>query len=398
MNLMPCRLQGLQQTLQGYQQTGVPLIAFDGNQLVHTFSADDIGIYIIIPKLATWLNISLTAAINLFFFGILLLPTFIGLVGFWFYYQSNLQRFIATFVTVLLCTIAYGLGDVYLAYYACVIAIIPWVLYVVECARLNTWQRILFFFCTGLYVSFFHYVRAYCGIGALAFLIIFLIKRKEWFLPSVSALVCGMLLCSSYFNAVYKSSVQFAKNDLKNSQINEPAHVFWHSVYIGFGLLKQGNNQNIEYGDACGAQKVLQINPAINLAEHPRAYENILKQEVLNLIQHNFTFVLNTWFAKIGILLMYFLLFCNVGIFAAWFYRKPWYVDLAFFTGLCAYAIFPMLTMPTMREYTLGFVSMAALYAIVSINYALAHIHYNNFMLTMQFYIKKCISNQEYPK
>ena len=77
-----------------------------------------------------------------------------------------------------------------------------------------------------------------------------------------------------------------------------------------------------------------------------------------------------TFFAKIGILLMYLVIFANVGLVAAFFYPKPWQIECAFWGALATSSLFSILVLPTI-EYSLGFIAFATLYGIVSINYYL---------------------------
>ena len=89
---METRLLHLKQAFLGYQKTGIPLIDFDGQHLVPSLTSDDIGIYVIIPKIAHYFNASLDFAIPLFFYSIILIPAIIGIIGFFKYYTSFLIR------------------------------------------------------------------------------------------------------------------------------------------------------------------------------------------------------------------------------------------------------------------------------------------------------------------
>ncbi len=175
-------------------------------------------------------------------------------------------------------------------------------------------------------------------------------------------------LCTST-SAASKPSVNYAKQHLPEVSVGQKAHVFWHNIYIGFGFLQQGNPDNITYDDSEGEKKVKKIVPGLTI-ENTKEYEHILKNEVINLIKNHWQFFIFTLFAKIGILLLFFLEYANFGIIASLLYPKPWHLEIPFFIGLGFYSIFPVLVIP-LREYALGFISFATIYGIVSINYAL---------------------------
>jgi hypothetical protein len=371
---MACRLASLKQILIGYLKTGVPLIEFNGADLVPAFTADDIGIYVIIPKIAALFNLDIYHAINLFFFGILLIPCLVGIIGFCFYYQSWLQRFIAIIGVLLITRQAYSIGDVYLSYVACPVAIIPWALYFAKNNIHNTpFFNKMFFFFSGMYLAFFHYIRTYSGIGALLFIIsLFSLIRvfsKKQLCNFLFIFLGGAALPTLYFNHAYNTSVAYSKENLQHQLVGEKNHVFWHNIYIGFGFLKFGNVDNISYDDSFAFNKAREIDPKISL-ENTKQYEEILKNEIINLIKNHWNFVLLTIFAKIGILLLFLLKYANFGLLCALLFRKPWYFEIPFLFATAFYALFPLLTVPLL-EYTLGFIACVSLYGIISINYAL---------------------------
>ena len=370
---MPSRYIHLVYTLAGYQKTGMPLIEFYNNDFFPSNAADDLGIYIVIPKIAYFFNLSLTTAIAIFFYGILTLPTLISISGFFKLYSSLLQRAIASIGVMALMLFTWSIGEVYLAYYACAIIIIPWGLYFIKQEKIS-FYFLFYLFLSGFTISFFHYIRAYSGIGPLLFIITlvglnaqFSLKQKSVFFLS---LLIGLSLPISYFTYAYNQHKKYATEHFPNQPIGQKNHVLWHNTYIGFSFLnfKNPDPEYLQWGDNYAAEKVQSINPEI--INNSPEYEEILKQEILKLIKKYPIFVLATIFAKIGILFLYLLIFCNFGLLAAFFYPKPWQEELAFWLALGFSSLFPLLVIPV-SEYSLGFISFATLYGIVSINYAL---------------------------
>ncbi len=354
--------------LAGYKKTGVSLIEYTGNKLVPTFAADDLGIYILIPKLASVLNSTIETAMSVFFNGIAIGSFLIGFVGFCFLYKSWLARLVS-FVCLLMVVIfsLLKVGDVYLLYSSCAFALVPWTLYFAN-------NKSYFLFCifnmfAGYYIGTAHYIRAYSSVPTLVFMLFLLaivrIEMGKKVLITLS-LLFGLSAAMFYFSSVYNEYVQYSQKNLPECTIAKKGHVFWHAAYCGLGFLRFANKDDIEWSDSCGEARALSINPQATI-DKTDLYESILKKEVFKIIKEQPLFVLFTFWAKLGILLFYFFIFAHLGILAACIYHLPWYMYAAFFCALAMSALFPLLTVPV-YSYSLGFIAFAALFAVVSIN------------------------------
>ncbi|HEX2978590.1 MAG TPA: hypothetical protein VHO47_05705 [Candidatus Babeliales bacterium] len=367
MNLMGTRLTHLAATMAGYLKTGIPLIEWDGSRLLLTNTGDDIGVYIIIPKLAYFFHLSLERAITIFFSSLLILPMIISIIFFCIAYKKISQRIVSISCVILLTRFAYAIGDVYLSFSAAALILIPWSLIICELKSLK-WS-IFFGVFSGISVSFFHYIRSFSGVGALLCIFTFMMGSRTHSKMSkayfVLALAAGLFVPHLYFNAQYKKAKEYARAELGESCSIESNHVFWHPLYLGFGFLNFKNSKNIRYDDAVGLQTALAVNP--NVVYCSKEYEEILKNEVLLIAKNDWVFLILTLFAKLGILIFYLLKFANIGLLAAFVCRKPWSIDGGFFLALCWNSIFSLLAIP-LHEYALGFISCATLWGIVSIN------------------------------
>jgi len=85
MILMSSRVENLRQTWAGLQKTGIALMGWDGTQFFPGGRIDDVGVYVIIPKLALLFNLPLDQTIHLFFTGLLLGS---GLISAWGFFPS----------------------------------------------------------------------------------------------------------------------------------------------------------------------------------------------------------------------------------------------------------------------------------------------------------------------
>lgn len=265
-----------------------------------------------------------------------------------------------------------SLGDVCLTYLAAGLAIVPLFLYFMY-KNSGSYLFYWYLFFTGIILGTFHYIRAYSGLGTLVFIITLLLidtfanTRKTIIL--LGLLAAGFACPVIYFSSVIKEYTNYAQQHFpQNSQLIMQ-HPFWHQAYLGFGFLKWMNDDNIRYEDRHGQETVERCDPHITSLQ-TTAYEAILKEKTLLLFKKQPLFVCFTLFAKIGAMLLFFLIFANIGIGAALLFPKPWYLELAFFLGLATNAIFPLITMPFL-SYSLGFIAFATLYGLMSINNAL---------------------------
>jgi len=371
-NFMASRYEHLSNIFEGYKLTGVPFIEYDGTQLLPCRTLDDMGIYNVIPTLAYHLGISIDQAIVLFFTTLSWLAVIISITGFWFLYKNYLERCIAsctvTLLTLMVCS--YTL-DVYRAYVAIAIAVVPWCLYFIQKKYTSTFFYV-FCFLAGLGIGFSHYIRSHSGTAVFLFITILILthkrlnKKKKCTL--MMSLCLGILIPVIYFKHIYSNYVHYSKQHFPEYLIDEGQHVFWHPVYLGFGFLN--NDFGIRFDDSVAVKKARSIKP--DIAYPSPESEEILKQEVVTLFKHRIFFFLLTIWAKIGVLLFFLLLFANIGLPLAFIYPKGLAIDAAFFLALSFSGLFIILVVPAFG-YCLGFITFSTLYGIVSINYALEH-------------------------
>jgi|SRR5579859_568291 len=371
-NFMPSRLEHLSRTLEGYKLTSIPFIEYHENTFSPCITADDIGIYYFIPKIACFFQLPIEQAIVLFFNSIALISCVLGIIGFFLLYKGWLERTIAALgliaLTLFVCSITL---DVYRVFHAVAVPVVPWSLYFCQ-KKYSSRFFYLFMVLSGSAVSLAHYIRLHSGTAVIIFIGLLLVAhpyltyyRK---MMLISLLGLGFILPMGYFHYVYSCHVDYVAQHFPGQQADQEQHVFWHQVYIGFGFLS--NDLGISFADRVAHNKALTVNPLVTYPSQES--EQILKHEVMKLIrtQKYFTFI--TWGAKVGVLLFFLLVFANIGLLVAFLYPKRWYIDCAFAAALGFNSLFAIFTIPYFL-YCLGFITFAALYGIVSLNYGIEH-------------------------
>lgn len=359
----------LQQALAGLDRTGTPLVAYDGKVLFPAGASDDIGIYYFIPKIAVSLHLSINQAINVFFIGLLLVSLILGTIGLFLLFKKWLSRLVALVGLLGLGLFSLKVGDIYLTYVYTVVSIIPLFLYFMQSKKLNS-LFVIFILLSGIGIGVAHYLRSYAGMAVLIFMLFlgfFYLKLtlKEKLALAMS-LVLGILVPVFYANILLDHRNDYLANHQSNYERTIASHPFWHSIYIGFGFLD--NNLGIKYKDEVAIEKVRQISPKTPFLS--KRYEAILENEVLGLLKKDREFVIYTVFAKLGVILFFLLVFANIGLLAAILYPKGWQLEIAFLGAMGFNSLFGILAIPV-RSYLMGFIALAVMYGIVSINYAI---------------------------
>jgi len=366
MNIMPSQYEKLAEALSGYEKTGIPLIAYDGNMFKPAGLGDDIGLYYILPKIIHTFGISVDQAIQVFLTGVIFLSLVFGIIGCLLLFKRWALRFLGVVELILIAYLSLKIGGIYTILSSVPILIIPLFLYFSERHK-NHPFFIIFLLFAGVVIGISHYLRNHSGTGVLIFIavILFFYLKIQW----KHKIILGMLFAIAifapmfYFEQLLDRADLYLKNKSYASEKYSGRHPFWHSVYIGFGFL---NNEYVAtYKDEVAIEKVRSISPKTAFLSHE--YERILRNEVALLIKEHPLFVARTLFAKIGVVSLYFIVFANIALVAAGLNKREWRLEIAFFCALTFNSLFGLLVIPD-THYLLGFISFTTLYGLVSIN------------------------------
>jgi hypothetical protein len=373
MKMMPCQYQMLKEALWGYLKTGIPFIAYDGELLKPVGLGDDIGLYYFIPKISHLLGISINQSVDLLFMSMIIGSLTMGIIGLCLILK-NIKTKVLGMLEIMLLTYWYYflVGGIYIIFLIITIAVIPLLFYFSRKQKIN-FIFIVFLLFSGVAIEIANIFRSHAGTGVLIFMLIILVfyvqsswKQKMILLMFVAI---GVLAPSLFFHQILDKRDMYLKNLYPNYKVALRGHPFWHTAYIGFGFLN--NEFGIKYKDEIAIGKVKSISP--ETAYLSEEYETILRNETLNLIRTNRLFVFQSIFAKVGVIFLYLLVFANVGLIATIFYKKDWRIEMAFWSGMIFNSLFGILAIPSLW-YLMGFITLAVLYGIFSIDEALTNI------------------------
>ncbi|MGE4168423.1 MAG: hypothetical protein AB7E68_02655 [Candidatus Babeliales bacterium] len=367
------RYPDLVKVLRGFQETGVPLVMHNGSHPIPylTDGADDIGIYLFIPKIAKMLNLSLDQALNLFFYGIIFGSALLGILGFCLLYKSTKARIIAFFGIAISLFLPIKINDVYAIGSCLSIAIVPFYLYLIKEKKPSNIIYI-FLFCSGIAIGLANNLRSYSGIGVLLFLLTLLfthiisIKQK---IILCLFIFSGIALPNLYITKLVNKYTIYANTQFKENVCLNRHHPFWHNFYIGFGFINCLNRPGIQWDDGYAYNKAKEIDPSLDLNDANKI-DSILKGEVFKLLLNDSFFVFSCLFAKIGVLIFLLLKYANIffiGSVFSLFSIEKWKLKLAFIVLIIFNSLYPLVAIP-FPEYSIGLITAAILYGILIIN------------------------------
>ena len=366
-NLMPFRYEQLDQTLIGYQMTGMPLVTYDSNQFIPAGISDDTGIYYFVPKIANFFNLGLDQSISAFFLFFFCSSILVSLFSIFKIFPNIKQRATSLFFVFTISVYMFLRGDIYIMSSTTMLTIIPLSYYLKKKGLINYIHYIIYF-GFGLLISVSNFIRSNSATGVLLFLLLFVFltqkANKKFLIYTYLVLVAGFLITNLFF-----ASLKSDRDDYLNS-INAvkaenfvKGHSFWHTVYLGLGYLN--NPYKIEYSDNCGFMRAKLFQP--NIVYYSNEYENLMKNEVINLLKMDPWFITKTIISKLGVVIFYLLIFSNIGIIYIFKSFKNLTFNIPILICLMFNLIFPLLTMP-FPSYLMGAVCTVMILSVISMD------------------------------
>lgn len=377
MQIMQSREETLWSTIDGYEASRVNLIwLVRANEALFgpAGRGDDAGLYYFVPWVARTLGVGLHAALDVFFFSLLIAAALSACLAFCVWFRRWEVRLLAATCVVGLLNQLVNHADVYLIAPALALGLLPWgVLFF----RSDRWRILFLGFAAsaGLLIGYANLVRTHAGTGTLIFLVVLALgsRPRPWRerVAFCGLLLAGMLAAQAHFAVLFHERDRFLEATasrplalpdgctVRTAQVPEHrSHPVWHSVYIGFGFLH--NSHDIHYDDGCAWKRVRELQPQTPYLS--REYEQILKNEVLRLWTSDPNFVSRTLAAKCGVVGWYLLRTAWLGLLLAFFLPSTLFVDVGFLLTATFYALPGIIVMP-IEEYVLGTFATATVFS-----------------------------------
>ncbi len=378
MNIMSCRLTIFEQTVAAFKATGMLLLKILDGSIVPLEKGygGDPELYPIVPLMVDWFHLSLDQAIWCAYAGITGLGIAIALTGFLRLCKDWASRIIVVVGVLGVSMVCYFIYDIYLlSFFA--LCFTPWLFALLSKEKFI--PLALYCMLAGFVMVGVNFLRLHTAtaLGIMAVTAVVLYYKFSW--RTVVLLVCFGLGAGVTSWGIQKA-LKVRNNYLNTHGIaygdHALGHVFWLSIYVGCGFIT--NDLGISFSDSCGYKKVKEIDPTLPFCSVEA--EQIMKNEVFALCKSYPFFILKMLFAKAGVLFYYLLMFANIGLLCAWFYRKPWYLEIPYWLAIWFSALPGIVTVPV-APYLTGFFTAATFYGIHSIIWAFQHGLYDRIKL-----------------
>ncbi len=360
---MESRIFNLEQAINGYMQSGISLVAYNGSVFLPAAFNDDKGLFYFVSLLAVYFHIDAMQAYLFFFVYTSFISYIVSIIGLIKICKTSISKITIIFLlTLFYLLVVFRVNDIYFLPAIITCALIPWILFLHKKINENKqwhWYYFIFFLFFGVSISIANYIRFHSATPILFFiLIIFLFSHLLFRRKAISILMLflGVSIPLILFNFIEKERDEFL---LKNSPTSQQAlahHVVWHNIYIGLGFIP--NKYGIRYDDSIAGEKAMSISPSV--AYSSKEYEEILKKETFRIITSDPIFFLHVLFAKLLILLKYFIYFANVGIIC-FFLRKDYSLFFPFAISLSLSGMQGLVTIPDF-QYISGFLAFSMLF------------------------------------
>ncbi len=386
MDIMLCRLELFHETIAAFKTTGVLLLRlFEGTiaPLEYGYGGDP-EIYPFVPLLVDWFHLSLDQAIWWIYAVFTGLGVVIAITGFLKLCTDWISRVVAVIGALGVGAVCYVVYDIYLVSFFA-LCFVPWLFVLLSEKKIL--PLALYCLFTGFVMVGVNFLRLHTATALGIVVVSAVVLYYKW---SLRTLV--LLLCFSCGAGITSFGIQKAL-DVRNAYLDthgiqhgstRVAHTFWHNIYAGLGFIT--NDYGLYYSDSCSVYKVKEVAPEVLYLSDE--YEDTLRDEIVRLCKTHPQFIIKMLFAKGGILFYYLLMFVNIGLVCAWFYRKPWYLEIPYWLAIWFSALPGLVTVPV-APYLTGFFTAATFYGIHSIIWALQHGLYDRIVLRIRRLMSK---------
>ena len=377
---MPCRVSGYEAIVNGYEKTKVHLISFNdkcngGSDILslggHT---DYVGSYYFIPNLARAFNLEINLSTNIFFVFYGLLCIFISLITFNSIDGSKKYKLIGSSAIFFLGTLFIVISDTYSFYGLTSLALIPfWDNYLIKKKSISTISIIFFSLFSGIIIGISDSVRGFSGsFIAIAIIVMMLTSNfKSNFKIrtfSIILILIPILVINNFFNHLLnKRDLYFEENPKLKKLVNERgkylnnSRAVWHNAFYNLSYLKDNNVLLPDKSDVGSVKWARKIDPKIKL--YTKDYEILLKNEYFKFVKNNPIYFIKIKLAKIFVILTYFLVFCNYGIYILIKEKNNKKIISFYSLGLILFSTIGIATEP-LYSYMLGFITFSSLFTI----------------------------------
>ena len=380
--IMPCRLQGYQATLDAYLKTDNFLISYNdkcnggSGIFIPSGISDHLGSFFYIPYLSYKFNLDIELSKNIFFIGYGLICLALSI---FFFNKISTDKYVklygnSSIITLFLLNIF--ISDTYSFYGLTSLALIPLWYYFFKKNIFKLSKNLIFVsIISGTIIAFSETVRGQSGLFLIFSIITYYFSDRKKIIIKLTyiAILITPLIFSKILldNLVEKKNTFFNKkpqllNELKKRDIPvKHVRAMWHNAYYNLGFLSYDNPEFPKNNDSYSLKKAKEVNSKI--IPFTKEYEKLLMQEYFKFIKDYPLYFIKISFAKFGVILMYLIVFINIGFY--FIYKNSYNKKIMFFflPGIFLNSLLGIAAEPD-YSYLLGMFTFASLMSIYIIN------------------------------
>ena len=376
---MPCRLQGYQATLDGYLKTDKFLISFNdvcngGSEiLIPSGISDHLGSFLYIPYFAYKFNIDIDLSKNVFFIGYGIICLFLSLFFFNKIKFNVISKIYGYLSIAALFLLNIFISDTYSFYGLTSLGLIPMCYFYFKNNLISKKNYLISFsLFSGLLIAFSETVRGQSGSFLILCILIyyFMSERRQTNLKFILLFILIVPLFFSkaiinkfaeerntFFNENSELLVELKKRDIPVKHVR----AMWHNAYYNLGFLSYAKKDFPKNTDTFSLKKAKQINP--NIIPFTKEYEKLLMQEYFKFIKQYPLYFIKISFAKLGVILMYLIIFINFGLYFLFKNKLNKIIFFFFFPGIILNSLLGIAAEPD-YSYLLGMFTFASMMSV----------------------------------
>lgn len=351
--IMPARLNPGIESLEIFQKTGLMFMQYSNDpsneNIFKPISMVEPGFILILPIISNLTKIAYETVANCFFYFLL----FLSILSIFYFISKSVNKihykvysyFFVILVNFYMYNRLFGLVVEWLLYFYSAQLIIPLIFLIINKKLNGNIFLIGAIFFMGVLIDQF---RSYASLGAIIFLTFALIYNKEHFFKKslilvlfIFYLIIPQILNSFIENKQKENYFKLFKTDY-HINVKVSASV-WYTTYRGLGFINgklKGYNDEVIHEFLQGKKNNKHFAPSDE-------NNKLLKSEIIRIIKTDPSFALRLYSAKFGVILTYFIIFANIGLY---FILKGGgvtkFTKALFMLAFFCYSIPPLLAFP----------------------------------------------------
>jgi hypothetical protein len=333
----------------------------------------NIGYLIFFPLISLVFEIDINKSISIFFnffyiFGFIWSLIFFLKIKKISIIQKSITTLILFYSFFFVSNKLFDIAGEYLFYFLSPIMLIPYFLFLK-----NNEESIskFFLYSTFLIITIFgvifSLIKDHSMLGSILFGCIILFKcsrlRNLFIVSLFLVFITSKLLINFVESKQIQNYIQLYGEKPKIDYLINSS--LYHSFYIGLAFTDNGYVEKFRDDNVA---KMLKEKNKNYQRFHTKTNHEIAKKEIIRIIREDPQFFARNIFAKIGVIFMWFLVYCNIGLLYFFLNNVKGIEKISYLTIIFFYSIFPIITIPT-SFYMMGIYGIATSILILFIQY-----------------------------